>query len=45
LGHTPDELGSSTIVGSAAFNVLIISAVSIASVPTGQVSVIFNYSG
>lgn len=30
LGSTPGELGPSTIVGSAAFNLLIISAVSIA---------------
>ena len=32
LGSTPGELGPSTIVGSAAFNLLIISAVSIISV-------------
>jgi solute carrier family 8 (sodium/calcium exchanger) len=32
LGSTPGELGPSTIVGSAAFNLLIITAVSIVSV-------------
>ena len=32
LGSTPGELGPSTIVGSAAFNLLVISAVSIVSV-------------
>jgi solute carrier family 8 (sodium/calcium exchanger) len=32
LGNCPGELGASTIVGSAAFNLLIISAVSIYSV-------------
>lgn len=32
LGETADELGPSTIVGSAAFNLLVISAVSIVSV-------------
>ena len=32
LGQKPGELGASTIVGSAAFNLLIISAVSIMSV-------------
>jgi hypothetical protein len=37
LGSIPGELGPSTIVGSAAFNMLVISAVSIASVPTGEV--------
>jgi solute carrier family 8 (sodium/calcium exchanger) len=36
LGSTPGELGASTIVGSAAFNLLVISAVCVASVPTGQ---------
>ena len=36
LGKTPGELGPSTIVGSAAFNLLVISAVSIVSV-SGQV--------
>ena len=37
LGKPPGELGPSTIVGSAAFNFLIISAVSIFAVPTGEV--------
>ena len=37
LGGTPGELGPSTIVGSAAFNLLAISAVCVASVPTGTV--------
>jgi len=32
LGKCPGELGASTIVGSAAFNLLVISAVSIYSV-------------
>lgn len=32
LGKTPGELGPSTIVGSAAFNLLVISGVSIAAV-------------
>lgn len=32
LGECPGELGASTIVGSAAFNLLVISAVSIYSV-------------
>jgi len=32
LGSTPGELGPSTIVGSAAFNLLVISGVSIAAV-------------
>ena len=36
LGQVPGELGPSTIVGSAAFNLLVISAVSIDSVPTGE---------
>ena len=35
LGRDPGELGPATIVGSAAFNLLVISAVSVASVPTG----------
>lgn len=37
LGTTPGELGPSTIVGSAAFNLLVISAVSIMAVPCGSV--------
>jgi solute carrier family 8 (sodium/calcium exchanger) len=37
LGSTPGELGPSTIVGSAAFNLLVISAISIISVPTGTI--------
>ncbi len=32
LNSTPGELGPSTIVGSAAFNLMVISAVSVASV-------------
>jgi Ca2+/Na+ antiporter len=36
LGSVPGELGPSTIVGSAAFNLLIISAVSIMAVELGQ---------
>lgn len=37
LDEEPDELGSSTIVGSAAFNLLMITAVSIVAVPSGTV--------
>ncbi|MGK0368139.1 MAG: solute carrier family 8 (sodium/calcium exchanger) [Thermoproteota archaeon] len=37
LGEAPGELGPSTIVGSAAFNLLVISAVSIMSVETGTI--------
>lgn len=37
LGSTPGELGPSTIVGSAAFNLLVISAVSIIAVPSGSI--------
>lgn len=37
LGGVPGELGPSTIVGSAAFNLLVISAVSIVSVGGGQI--------
>jgi solute carrier family 8 (sodium/calcium exchanger) len=37
LGKEPGELGPSTIVGSAAFNLLVISAVSIACIPTGTI--------
>ena len=37
LGSTPGELGPSTIVGSAAFNLLVISAVSIIAIPSGTV--------
>lgn len=37
LGSEPGELGPSTIVGSAAFNLMVISAVTIASIPTGTV--------
>lgn len=36
LGKEPGELGPSTIVGSAAFNLMVISAVSIACIPTGE---------
>ena len=35
LGGTPGELGPATIVGSAAFNLLVISAICVASVPDG----------
>ncbi len=35
LGKAPGELGPSTIVGSAAFNLLVISAVSIVAVKDG----------
>jgi solute carrier family 8 (sodium/calcium exchanger) len=35
LGKAPGDLGPSTIVGSAAFNLMVISAVSIACIPTG----------
>jgi solute carrier family 8 (sodium/calcium exchanger) len=41
LGSTPGELGPSTIVGSAAFNLLVISGVSIYAVPTGEVRIGF----
>jgi hypothetical protein len=37
LGGPAGELGASTIVGSAAFNLLVISAVCIISVPTNEV--------
>ena len=37
LGLTPGELGPSTIVGSAAFNLLVISAVSIISIGGGEI--------
>ncbi len=37
LGSKPGELGPSTIVGSAAFNLLVISAVSIMAVDTGEI--------
>ena len=36
LGSTPGELGASTIVGSAAFNFLVISGVSIYAVHKGN---------
>ena len=36
LGATPAELGAATIVGSAAFNFLIITAVSILAVNEGN---------
>lgn len=36
LGKEPGELGAATIVGSAAFNLMVISAVSIACIPTGE---------
>lgn len=37
LGKEPGELGPSTIVGSAAFNLMVISGVSIACIPTGTI--------
>lgn len=37
LGGPPGELGTSSIVGSAAYNLLVISAVCVLSVPTGTV--------
>ena len=37
LGATPGELGPSTIVGSAAFNLLVISAISIMAVKTPEI--------
>ena len=36
LGRAPGELGASTIVGSAAFNLLAITAVCILAVPKGE---------
>jgi solute carrier family 8 (sodium/calcium exchanger) len=36
LGSPPGELGPSTIVGSAAFNLLVISGISIWSVPSPE---------
>eukprot|EP00892_Ulva_mutabilis_P009646 jgi/Ulvmu1/7053/UM033_0113.1 len=44
LGSTPGEIGPSTIVGSAAFNLLIISAVCIMAVPEGEVKSISEFS-
>lgn len=35
LGSKPGNLGPATIVGSAAFNLMVISAISIACIPTG----------
>mmetsp|Transcript_12800 Transcript_12800/g.40453 ORF Transcript_12800/g.40453 Transcript_12800/m.40453 type:complete len:759 (+) Transcript_12800:158-2434(+) len=40
LGDTPGELGPSTIVGSAAFNLLAISAVCIMAIPDGEFRII-----
>ena len=40
LGKPPGELGPSTIVGSAAFNLMVISAVSIACLPAGTIKYI-----
>lgn len=37
LGSEPGELGPATIVGSAAFNLMVISGVSIACIPTGTI--------
>jgi hypothetical protein len=39
LGSTPGELGPSTIVGSAAFNLFVISAVCVTALPDGEVKV------
>ena len=39
-----DELGPSLIVGSGAFNLLIISAISVAVIPTGETRRIQTYS-
>jgi hypothetical protein len=36
LGSVPGELGPSTIVGSAAYNLLVISAVSVMAVNEGS---------
>jgi len=36
LDEAPDELGPSTIVGSAAFNLLVISAICISALPDGE---------
>ena len=41
-GFKAGELGPSTIVGSAAFNLLVISAICIASIPTGEIRRIAN---
>jgi len=43
LGSTPGELGPSTIVGSAAFNLLVISGVSILAVEDGTVIYFINF--
>ena len=40
--QNPGELGAATIVGSAAFNLLAISAVCMVSVPKGEVRGISN---
>jgi Ca2+/Na+ antiporter len=37
LGKEPGELGPSTIVGSAAFNLMVITAVTISCIPTGTI--------
>jgi len=37
LGKEPGELGPSTIVGSAAFNLLVISAVCVVALPEGEI--------
>ncbi len=42
LGSEPGELGPSTIVGSAAFNLLVISGVSVAAVTTGTMKKVFD---
>jgi len=42
-GMHASDLGSSTIVGSAAFNLLVIVAVCIASIPDGEIRLIEHY--
>ena len=38
-----DELGSNLIIGSGAFNILVITAISICVIPTGETRKIENY--
>ncbi len=42
MGSTPGELGPSTIVGSAAFNLLVISAVAVVAVKSPNVKKIYD---
>lgn len=42
MGNTPGELGPSTIVGSAAFNLLVISAVAVVAVKSPNVKRIYD---